>query len=247
METLTTLVIVLVVLAVIAAVVFFVLKAQKRKALQQRFGPEYDRAVEDGDDRRGAERELKQRADRRDELDIKPLDPASRDRYAADWRGTQERFVDEPSQAVQEADALVTRVMEQRGYPVGDFDQMARDVSVDHAPVVEEYRSAHDISQLNDREQATTEQLRQAMVHFRSLFADLLDAGDHDRPRDDRSRDRDRSRDDDRSRGDDRPRDDDRSRGDERPRDDDLSRGDDRPRDDDRPTGRHSTDDRDRT
>lgn len=196
-NTLVTVVLIFVVLAVLAAVVFFAQKARKRKKLQDRFGPEYDRTVEGSDGRRGGERELRERAARRDELDIQPLDPAARDGFAAEWRSTQERFVDAPSEAVQDADALVTRVMKQRGYPVGDFDQMARDVSVDHAQVVEEYRAAHDISQLNDREQATTEQLRQAMVHYRSLFADLLDAGDHDRPGDggrhgssDRDRDR---------------------------------------------------------
>lgn len=170
----STILLVVLVLLVLAAVAFFVLQSRKRKALQERFGPEYDRTVQDSDGKRDAERELRERADRRDTLDIQPLAPADRDRYAEQWRGTQERFVDAPDAAVTEADRLVARVMEHRGYPVGDFDQMARDVSVDHAQVVQEYRAAHEISQRNDVEQASTEELRQAMVHYRALFSDLL-------------------------------------------------------------------------
>ena len=174
MNTATILLVVLVLL-VLAAAAFFVVQSRKRKALQERFGPEYDRAVEDSDGKRDAERELRERAERRDALDIKPLEPAARDGYAEQWRATQERFVDAPDAAVTEADRLVARVMQQRGYPVGDFDQMARDVSVDHSQVVHEYRAAHEISERNDREQATTEELRQAMVHYRALFSDLLE------------------------------------------------------------------------
>ena len=120
--------------------------------------------MEDSDGKRRAERELRERAEHRDTLDIKPLEPAAREDYAEQWRATQERFVDAPDAAVTEADRLVARVMQQRGYPVGDFDQMARDVSVDHSQVVQEYRAAREISERNDREQATTEELRQAMM-----------------------------------------------------------------------------------
>lgn len=176
----TQVVLLVVVLLVVAALVALALRARKRKGLQQKFGPEYDRTVEGSDDRRQAERELRERAERRDSLDIRPLEPGARDAFAAEWRDTQEHFVDAPGQAVKEADLLVARVMQQRGYPVGDFDQMARDVSVDHAHVVEEYRTAHDISERNDRQQASTEDLRQAMVHYRSLFSDLLDERGHD-------------------------------------------------------------------
>ena len=179
--TLTTVLIVLAVLVVLALIGLVIGKKRKSKHLQERFGPEYDRTVTGSGKKREAERELKQRAERRKELDIRPLDPQRRDAFAAEWRDTQEAFVDMPAEAVSDANRLVERVMEERGYPLGDFDQMSRDVSVDHANVVEEYRSAHEISLLNDRKQATTEQLRRAMVHYRSLFADLLDAGEHDR------------------------------------------------------------------
>ena len=171
----TTILLVVLVLLVLAAVAFFVMQSRKRKGLQERFGPEYERTVQDSDRRRDAERELQERADRRDSLDIRALEPGARDGYAAQWRSTQERFVDAPDESVTQADRLVAQVMQERGYPVGDFDQMARDVSVDHAHVVQEYRAAHEISERNDREQATTEELRQAMVHYRALFSDLLE------------------------------------------------------------------------
>lgn len=179
----TTTVIVLVVLALLVLAAVGALVARRRRAkLRERFGPEYDRTVESSERKRDAERELRQRAQRRDELDVRPLEPARRDSYAAQWRQTQEDFVDQPSHAVSTASELVEQVMRERGYPTEDFDQMARDVSVDHAQVVSEYRAAHELSTLNQRGRATTEQLRQAMVHYRALFADLLDAGAHDRP-----------------------------------------------------------------
>jgi hypothetical protein len=168
-------VIVVVVVLVIAAVA---VPAMRRRQLQQRFGPEYERTVESTGDRRAAERDLQERTQRRKELEIRPLDPVARDAYAQRWRSTQERFVDAPAQAVDEADTLVQQVMSERGYPVGDFEQQARDVSVDHASVATEYHAAHDISQLSARGEASTEQLREAMVHYRTLFAELLDGGD---------------------------------------------------------------------
>lgn len=201
MDTTTTILIVLAVLIALAVIGLLVAKQRKSKGLREKFGPEYDRSLDENGKKRDAERELKQRADRRNELDIRPLDPQRRDAFAADWRTTQEAFVDRPAEAVSDANRLVERVMQERGYPTDDFDQMSRDVSVDHANVVEEYRAAHEISQLNDSKQATTEQLRRAMVHYRSLFADLLDAGDHDRrgndapyPEQERGRDQERER-----------------------------------------------------
>lgn len=186
----TAILLVVLVLLVLAAAALFVVQTRKRKALQERFGPEYDRTVEDSDGKRRAERELRERAEHRDTLDIKPLEPAAREDYAEQWRATQERFVDAPDAAVTEADRLVARVMQQRGYPVGDFDQMARDVSVDHSQVVQEYRAAREISERNDREQATTEELRQAMMHYRALFSDLLgDSPDRSENSPDRSAD----------------------------------------------------------
>lgn len=179
MSTLQIVVLIVVVLVLLAVIAYVVAQQRKRSQLRSRFGPEYDRAVETSGGRRDAERDLAERAERRRQLDIRPLPEQERRAFADRWRQTQEDFVDRPSTAVREADRLVAEVMGRRGYPVGDFDQQARDVSVDHADVVEEYRAAHDISQLNDRDQASTEQLRQAMVHYRSLFSDLLhdDAG----------------------------------------------------------------------
>jgi len=176
-------VLVVVVLVLLAVVGFVVAQQRKRKQLQSRFGPEYDRTVESSGKRRDAERDLAERAERRQQLDIRPLPEQERRAFADRWRQTQEAFVDQPSMAVRQADRLVAEVMARRGYPVGDFQQQARDVSVDHAHVVEEYRAAHNISELNDREQASTEQLRQAMVHYRALFTDLLqdDGGSDER------------------------------------------------------------------
>jgi hypothetical protein len=185
--TTTQIVILVLVLLVVAAIAAYAMaQAKKRKQLQSRFGPEYDRTVESSGKRREAERELAEREERRRSLDIRPLPEQDRVMYAEKWRTTQADFVDHPEMAVRQADLLVAEVMGKRGYPVGDFDQMSRDVSVDHADTVHEYRAAHEISELNDRKQASTEQLRQAMVHYRSLFTDLLGEGQSstdDRPR----------------------------------------------------------------
>jgi hypothetical protein len=174
----TTLIVVLVVVAVLLLIGAAVaVPRMRRRRLQQQFGPEYQRTVESAGGRREAEQDLQQRAERRKELEIRPLDPVAREAYAQRWRRTQERFVDAPNEAVDDADTLVQQVMRDRGYPVGDFDQQARDVSVDHADVVSEYRAAHDISVLNAQRQASTEQLREAMVHYRAVFAQLLEGG----------------------------------------------------------------------
>jgi hypothetical protein len=117
---------------------------------------------------------LRDRERRHTELDLHPLDAASRERYVAAWEEIQVRFIDAPEQAVGEADALVTELIAQRGYPTGEFDQQVADLSVEHARPLEHYRAAHDIHQANERGQATTEQLRQALVHYRALFTDLL-------------------------------------------------------------------------
>jgi len=176
----TEIVVLVVVVLVLLAIAAALMAAQKRKREQLRstFGSEYDRTVDSSGRRRDAERDLAARAEHRSQLDIRPLSTADRQAFAARWTATQADFVDRPAEAVRSADVLVSEVMRQRGYPVGDFDQQARDVSVDHAEVVQEYRAAHDISLLNDRQQATTEQLRQAMVHYRALFTELL--GDDD-------------------------------------------------------------------
>lgn len=150
---------------------------RRRTRLQSRFGPEYDSSVRENASRRKAEADLAGREKRRSELDIRPVAATARASYADAWQRTQTRFVDAPADAVRGADALVSRLMSDMGYPMGDFEQRSADVSVDHASVVENYRAAHGISMANDRGVAGTEDLRQAMVHYRILFDDLLAYG----------------------------------------------------------------------
>jgi hypothetical protein len=161
------------VIVVLLCVVGVLLYRQRRSAqLREGFGPEYDRVVEQRGSQRDGEAELRERFDRRRSYDIRPLEPAARDRYAARWRETQARFVDQPASALDEADTLVAEVMRERGYPVEDFDQQADDVSVDHPEVVEHYRKAHAIQSARE---ASTEELRQGLVHYRALFDELLE------------------------------------------------------------------------
>jgi hypothetical protein len=162
---------VLVVAAIVAAAA-----ARKRRTSQLRegFGPEYDRTVDSAGGRRDAERELQERRERREALDIRELSPAARDRHLESWRILQARFVDDPGSSVREADRLVQDVMRERGYPIHNFEQRAADVSVDHPQVVEHYRAAHRIWAANERGEATTEDLRQSVVHYRALFDELL-------------------------------------------------------------------------
>jgi hypothetical protein len=166
---------VIVVLACVVAA--FALKQRRSAQLREGFGPEYERAVSEHGDQRAAEAELRERRERRRSYDIRPLGDEERDRYAQQWEATQRRFVDQPASALGEADRLVGEVMRERGYPVEDFDQQAADVSVDHPTVVEHYRAAHAVSQANAEQRASTEDLRQAMVHYRALFEVLLDDG----------------------------------------------------------------------
>jgi hypothetical protein len=174
----TTAIIIVVVIAVLVLVAIAAMIAQRRarsRRLRQQFGNEYDLMVGRAGNRRRAESELSRREQRRRDLDIRPLEPGERAVFAEDWRRTQEEFVDRPVQSVQQADLLVAQVMKARGYPVGDFEQQARDVSVDHGSVLREYRAAHDIANRNDDHRATTEELRQAMTHYRALFSELLE------------------------------------------------------------------------
>jgi hypothetical protein len=145
--------------------------------LRQRFGPEYDRTVGTQGGRHAAETELRARERQRAQLDIKPLPEAARLRFAEEWREVQERFVDQPQHAVADADTLVTRVMQARGYPMTDFEAQADLVSVDHPDVVENYRFAHGVSQRSQMEQASTEDLREALLRYRSLLDELLRPG----------------------------------------------------------------------
>jgi hypothetical protein len=172
-------IVILIVIVVIAAVIAAVMVARTRRrseGLKDRFGPEYERTVAaSGDDHKAAERQLADRQKRHDAYEIRPLDASSRDRYADAWQQAQARFVDHPSEAVSDAHQLVDRVLRERGYPVDDFAEQADVVSVDHPEVVHDYRAAHAVSLANEHQEATTEDLREAMVHYRSLFDRLLD------------------------------------------------------------------------
>jgi len=172
------LVIVLVVIALIAiaAAAWFFLRQRRTTRLQENFGPEYDRAVRTTGDQRQAERQLEARRERVEQLHIQPLSTADQARFAEAWRSTQARFVDDPPAAITAADGLIAEVMQARGYPVGEFEARAADLSVDHPQVVTNYRAAHRIAEANARGQANTEDLRRAMVHYRSLFEELLEA-----------------------------------------------------------------------
>ena len=158
----------------IAGVVWWEIGRRRSAALRTRFGSEYDRVTHTTGNVRAAEAALAARARRVEALHIVPLPQADAVRFSQSWRGVQERFVDDPGGAVTEADRLVGEVMHARGYPLGDFEQRVEDLSVDHADVVINYRAAREIAQVHARGEASTEDLRQAMVHYRLLFNDLL-------------------------------------------------------------------------
>jgi hypothetical protein len=178
MPTWLIVVIVVVAVAVLGAVIWLVTQEMQRKRLQQRFGPEYDRAVEESDSPRAAQRELAERERRHKELDIRPLSASARERYAREWAQVQEKFVDQPPVAVAEADQLLVALMAERGYPTEGYEQQVADLSVRHAKTLEHYRAAHDTQQKRDG--ASTEDLRDAMVRYRTVFEDLLTDGAND-------------------------------------------------------------------
>jgi len=171
--------IVIAAIVVVAAVLLVVaIAASRRKRterLQERFGPEYERAVVEAGDHKAAEKELAARERKREKLDIHPLTRQALEAHANRWRTVQTAFVDNPASAVGDADRLVTEVMRERGYPVDDFDQRAADISVDHPTVVENYRAAHVIHLAQQNGDVGTEEQRQAFVHYRALFEKLLD------------------------------------------------------------------------
>jgi hypothetical protein len=169
---------IVVIVAIVAAAAWWAGQRRRTERLQDRFGPEYERTVGTTQDRAKAESELEARQQRVDSLDIRPLPADAKARFGERWRVVQALFVDDPGNAVDEADGLIGEVMRARGYPVGDFEQRAADVSVDHPHVVDHYRTAHAIADRQRATQADTEQLRQAMVHYRALFADLLETPD---------------------------------------------------------------------
>jgi hypothetical protein len=168
------LLILIVVVAVAAVAAMMLLRRKRTEHLRSRFGPEYEHEVEHLGSRGKAEAELAKREKRVEKLNIVPLEPAARAQFAERWTDVQARFVDDPPRAVAFADALLAEVMSARGYPVADFDQRAGDISVDHPKVVEHYRAGHDIALRHKRGEAGTEDLRQAMIHYRSLFDELV-------------------------------------------------------------------------
>jgi hypothetical protein len=170
----TGIIVAIVVIIVIVAVVFGGRAIMRRRRLQQRFGPEYDRLVDEHDSKRKAEAELTEREHRVRELDIQPLTDSARAGYAEQWANIQERFVDAPQDAVSGAQSLVAAVMAERGYPVDQPDQVLADLSVEHSGTLDRYRTAEEISERAAADTASTEDLRQAMTHYRALFADLL-------------------------------------------------------------------------
>ena len=168
-------IIVVVVLLMAGIAIVFSLRKRKTDRLRTQFGgTEYNRVVKEGGSRQKAEAMLDKRADRVESFHIQPLGPGDRTRFVESWRRVQARFVDGPGGAVTEADQLLRDVMSTRGYPVSDFEQRAADISVDHPLVLEHYRSAHEIAVRQTQGQASTEDLRQAMIHYRSLFEELV-------------------------------------------------------------------------
>ena len=174
----TVLVIVAVVATlVVVAIAWLFLSRRRTGKLREEFGPEYDREVRKSGGRRDAERELEMRRERMEKLHIRPLESRERERYQERWQDVQGHFVDNPTGAVNEAQDLVEEVMNARGYPVGDLKQQEADVSVENPDVVRHFRQAHAIARKNENGGASTEELRQAMRHYRELFQGLLEGG----------------------------------------------------------------------
>ena len=167
-----TVVLVLVIIGTILGLVFA--RRRRSERLHEHFGPEYDRTVQTMGDEKKAQTELNERQKYVEALDIRPLSVSERERYLADWTAVQSKFVDEPGQAITDADRLIKEVMQLRAYPVSDFEQRAADISVNYPALVSNYRAAREIALKNEQHQADTEELRQAMIYYRSLFDELL-------------------------------------------------------------------------
>ncbi|WP_338743057.1 hypothetical protein [Actinomadura luteofluorescens] len=174
MSTAIWVVVALVVVAVLAAAGYLAMTRSRTARLRRRFGPEYDRVLERQGGRAAAERELRSREQRHEELELRELDPRRREEYREQWVRVQERFVDAPEAAVEQADQLVTVVMGERGYPARGFEEKVAHLSVEHGRTMDHYRRAHTISGKAATQEASTEDLRQAMVHYRALFEELL-------------------------------------------------------------------------
>lgn len=173
----TTAVIVIIAVIIVAAIAAWYFMRQRRsQTLRSRFGPEYEHAVRQYGGQAQAEEALLARQRRRERLHIHSLSRADRDRFEGEWHDVQARFVDDPPGSIRDADRLVNEVMQSRGYPMADFDHRAEDISVDHPKVVRNYRAAHAIALRHGRGEASTEDLRQALVYYRDLFDELLEA-----------------------------------------------------------------------
>jgi hypothetical protein len=175
MDTWVWILIAVVAVLVVLGVLWYVAQQRRTRALQDRFGgSEYDRTIDKEGGRRAAESELRDREKRHEELELRPLSPEARRGFQQEWEETQGEFVDDPKGAVARADQLVQRVMKERGYPVEDFDRRAADISVEHPDLVEKYRTADGIARASERGEASTEDLRQSVRHYRALFIELL-------------------------------------------------------------------------
>lgn len=170
----TAVIIIVVAVVVVAAVVVFAMLRRRTEHLKSKFGPEYEREVKESGSARRAEQRLESREKRVEKFHLRPLADADQARFVERWRAVQAKFVDDPKGAVTDADGLINEVMDARGYPVSNFETAAADLSVNHARVVDNYRAAHEIALRHARGQASTEDLRQAMVYYRSLFEELV-------------------------------------------------------------------------
>ena len=178
MDTWVWIVLAIVAVLVVAGVVYAATRSRQRRELQRDFGQEYDRAVTESPSRREAEANLRERRDRHDEYDLTPLTTEARSRYRREWDAAQARFVDDPDGAIADADRLIIAVMRERGYPAEGVDQRTEDLSVEHGATIDRYRTAHEISRRSASGEASTEDQRQAFVHYRALFEELVEAGD---------------------------------------------------------------------
>lgn len=172
---------VLIGIAFLAAIaVWFAMRRRHTTQLREKYGDEYDRTLHEHGRRGAAEAALEERAERVSKLDIRPLDPAAREAAIVEWREVKAVFVDSPVEAVHHADRLLAKIMTTRGYPMADFERRYEDLTVDHGEVARHYRDGHEITLKHERGQATTEDLRQAMIHFEALFDDLVNEVSHD-------------------------------------------------------------------
>jgi hypothetical protein len=178
MDTWVWIVLAIVAVLVVAGIVYAATNTRRRRELKQDFGQEYDRAVSEAPSRREAEADLRERRERYDEYELTALSTEARSRYRRDWDAAQARFVDDPDGAIADADRLIIAVMRERGYPAESVDQRTEDLSVEHGATIDRYRAAHEISRRSASGEASTEEQRQAFVHYRALFEELVESGD---------------------------------------------------------------------